>query len=126
MVRNPAAVLGRVSRGERFLVCRHRRPVATLQPITGWVVDGSGEHDCDIYGSPLGDQRREVEKLSQLHRELLLSTDGRSQRFIYGGQPGYREAIDDLTLRGLARRSQHRGMVLTGRGIVLKEWLQEG
>lgn len=77
LVRNPGAVIDRVRSGERFIVARHGRPVATLQPIDGWIQCGDG-----------------------------LPTD-----------------IYDLVLRGLARKSSHRGMVVTGRGMVLKEWL---
>lgn len=123
LVRRPAEVLDRVARGERFIVCRHRRPVATLQPIEGWVVDATGENECDIYGSPLGDQRREAEKLSQTQREMFLGTN-RALRFIHRGHPDHWEAVADLELRGYARRSKHRGMVMTGRGLAMKEWLE--
>jgi prevent-host-death family protein len=122
LVRNPAEVLERVARGERFIVCRHRLPVATLQPIEGWVGDERGENECDIHGSPLGDQRREAGKLSKTQKEMLLGTN-RLQRYIHQGQSDFRPAMEDLVLRGLARQSSHRGMVLTGRGMVMKEWL---
>lgn len=115
-------MLERVRSGERFIVCRHGTPVATLQPIDGWCGDIEGRNECDIYGSPLGDPVHEVGKLSDVQRELLVRSL-RNGRYLYGGQQGYREAMQDLVLRGLARKSSHRGMVLTGRGIVLKEWL---
>ncbi|MEA2453729.1 MAG: Antitoxin Phd YefM, type toxin-antitoxin system [Actinomycetota bacterium] len=121
LVRNPAQVLERVERGERFIVCRHRRPVATLQPIDGWVGDIDGRKPCDIYGFPIGDPEAEASKLSDLQKHLLVNV--RLGRFIFSGE-GYQEAIDDLTLRGMARKSSHRGMVITGRGIVLSEWLK--
>lgn len=124
LVRRPAKVLERVARGERFIVCRHRRPVATLQPIDGWVIDARAENECDIHGSPLGDQRREAEKLSRTQKELLLGTNP-LQRFIFTGHSDHRAAMTDLVLRGFARRSSNRGMVLTGRGMVMKEWLEK-
>jgi antitoxin (DNA-binding transcriptional repressor) of toxin-antitoxin stability system len=122
LVRNPAAVLERVAHGERFIVCRHRRPIATLQPIDGWVGDIEGRRPCDIYGFPIGDPEGEAAKLSGLEKDLLVNV--KRGRFIFSG-PGFREAMDDLVLRGFARKSQNRGMVVTGRGIVLREWLRQ-
>ena len=37
--RNPGEILARVRHGERFIVCWHRQPVATLQPLDGFAVD---------------------------------------------------------------------------------------
>jgi prevent-host-death family protein len=121
LVRNPAQVLDRVAHGERFIVCRHRRPIATLQPIDGWVGDIDGRKPCDIYGFPLGDPEGEAGKLSEYQKELLIGVN--RGRFISRGE-GFREAMQEFTLRGLARRSSHRGMVITGRGMVLREWLK--
>ncbi|HZK51905.1 MAG TPA: hypothetical protein VFD47_10120 [Actinomycetota bacterium] len=33
--RTPRRVLNRIARGERFIVCCHGRPLATLQPLDG-------------------------------------------------------------------------------------------
>jgi hypothetical protein len=124
LIRNPGIVFDDVLRGERFIVCRYHRPVATLQPIDGWVTDGAAEHAFDIYGSPLGDPAHEIAKLSEHQRQLILNTLRLNGRFIHDG-PGYAEAIDDLVLRGFARRKQGMGHVITGRGMVLKESLQQ-
>ncbi len=63
--RSPGKVLDRVARGERLIVCRHQRPVATLQPLDGVVVQlGARAHD--IYGRPIGGPLEETEKLDEI------------------------------------------------------------
>ena len=121
LVRNPGAVIDRVRSGERFIVARHGRPVATLQPIDGWIQCGDG-HPTDIYGDVLGDPAHEASKLTSVQINMILAVN-RLGRYIDTGDDDYRELMDDLVLRGLARKSSHRGMVVTGRGMVLKEWL---
>lgn len=124
LVRNPGIVLDDVVRGERFILCRYNRPVATLQPIDGWVTDGTGDRAYDIFGTPLGDPAFEVAKLTERQHELLLHTLRLNGRFIFDGS-GFREEMDALVLRGLALRKPGMGHVITGRGMVLKEWLQQ-
>ena len=122
LVRKPGEVLRRVERGERFIVCRHRQPVATLQPIDGWVGDSDGRNECDIYGSPLGDQAQEAGKLTQTQKDLLIRA--RRGRLLFGGQVDFKDAVHDLSLRGFTKWVPGRGDLLTGRGTVVKEWLE--
>lgn len=60
-------------------------------------------------------------------RSMLLKVN-RLGRYVFSGQANFRGLLDDLILRGLARKSSGRGTLITGRGMVLKEWLelQEG
>lgn len=124
--KKPGELLDRVLGGERFVVYRHRRPVATLQPLNGCVVQPCDGAQHDVAGSPLGDASREVDKLSSVQQALLL--DGISLgRIVTSKLPRdefqqARQAMEDLVLRGLARRSE-RGTILTGRGMVLREEL---
>lgn len=124
--RAPRKVLERVARGERLIVFRHKRPVATLQPLDGVVVQlESG--DRDLYGAPMGGPLQEAAKLSEVQRDLLL--DGvRHGRFVpvrLWGRHDFRgmiRSIEDLAFRGLARRTE-RGWEPTGRGMMLREAL---
>lgn len=120
-------VVHRVMRGERFIVCRHGRPVATLQPLNGRVVQPLDGTQCDVTGSPLGDASAEVDKLTCAQHALLL--DGISlgrivfSRLYHDHRSDELGAgLEDLVLRGLVRRSD-RGTILTGRGMVLREEL---
>lgn len=125
--RNPGDVLERVTRGERFLVCRHGKPIATLQPLDGLVVQPLTGQELDSTGSPLGDASTEAAKLTELQRELL-ATCVRFDRLMVArlrSQPFTREAtlaLEDLRNRGLVRKTE-RGLVLTGRGMILHEYL---
>lgn len=112
--------------GKRFIVYRHRRPVATLQPLNGCVVSPAGGPPHDIWGFPMGDPSDELEKLTPVQHAMLL--DGiRLGRFVYGFLPAdqsaeFKGALEDLVIRGFARRSE-RGTLITGRGMVLREEL---
>ena len=123
LIRRPAEIAERVDRGERLVISRYNRPVGTLQPIDGWVGYRDGA-PRDIHGEPLGDPATEVAKLTPGQRSMLLKVE-RGGRYLYVGGIAYREQMDDLVLRGLVRKSSHRGMVITGRGMVLKEWLEK-
>ncbi len=125
--RNPAAALKRVQAGERLVVCWHRRPIATLQPLDGCVVEPFTGREYDVEGSPLGDASQEANKLSSIEQDLLVRGQ-RGHRFSpsnisheWGGRQ-IREALDDLALRGLIHRSD-LGWRLTGRGWLLREAL---
>ena len=78
----------------------------------------------------MGDVGTEAAKLSAAQRALLV--DGISLgRFIparVGVDHPWRElcaALDDLVERGLARRGPSGGVVPTGRGVMLREHLQQ-
>ena len=125
--RRPGRVLARVVRGERLLVCSRGRPIATLQPLDGVVVQPLVPAEYDPKGSPLSDAAAEVQKLSEVQCELLRSCIV-IDRFVptrlgvgYKGEEVAR-AMDDLIQRGLARHSG-RGRLVTGRGLVLHEHL---
>lgn len=124
-------IVDRVLRGERLIVCRHGRPVATLQPLTGSVVQPFEGREFDIHGASLGDVGAEVDKLSEVQRALLADAIRRG-RFIPGCLSEQhtwaegRDGLDDLVLRGYAKRGAYGGLVPTGRGIVLREHLRAG
>ena len=124
LARKPGELVDRVLAGERFVVYRHRRPVATLQPLNGCVVQPCDGAEHDVMGSPVGSASDEVDKLSAVQQALLL--DGISlgrivtSRWSQDRAPSERaRAIEDLILRGLGRKST-RGTILTGRGMVLR------
>lgn len=127
LVQRPGELVDRVLQGERVLICRHRRPVATLQPLTGVVVQPFVPADFDVTGSPLGDAGAEVDKLTPAQQALLL--DGvRLGRFVVSRVEQDHDlgeinvALRELVVRGLARKSD-RGVLITGRGMVLREEL---
>ena len=125
--RSPGRVLARVKRGERLLVCSNGRPIATLQPLNGVVVQPFEPAEYDTIGSPLSDAADEVGKLNHLQRELLHSCV-LIDRLVPGrvtdkhGLSQVHRAVDGLIHRGLATRS-HRGTLVTGRGLILHEHL---
>ena len=125
--RNPSGVLERIKMGERLIVRSHRRPVATLQPLNGCVVQPFAEGEYDIEGSPLGDASEEARKLSGVEQDLLVRGQ-RGHRFFPSNISGawqsseLREALDALGLRGLIHKGD-LGWRLTGRGWLLREAL---
>lgn len=69
--RQPHVVLERVARGERLVVCRHKRPIATLQPLDGYVFQPFSGTAHDVFGWPIGGIDAEIAKLSEAQRVLL-------------------------------------------------------
>ena len=123
-------LLDRTLRGERFIVCRHKRPIATLQPLNGVIVQPFEGLDYDVEGSLLGDVSQELEKLSELQRAILRDavSNGRPTSLPLGHPLqglGIGPALDDLQQRGFLTRSKRRrgGRVITARGLVLREEL---
>jgi prevent-host-death family protein len=122
--RSLGEVLDRVARGERLIVCRHKKPVATLQPLNGLVVQPFGGACHDVYGRPMDPLAAETELLDDAERHLLRDGIWRG-RVIPGRLNGrfdyatLKDAIEDMKVRGLARKSS-RGLVLTGRGMMLR------
>lgn len=124
--RRPRDVLSRVERGERLLVCHWRKPVATLQPLDGYVLQPFGGTVHDVFGRPFGGIDGEIAKLSPAQRALL--TDGyrdwrlrptlvRDLEFsVLVG------ALEEMAVEGLATKAW-RGWELTGRGLALREAL---
>ena len=126
--RNPGAALDRVARGERLIVCCRNRPIATLQPLDGFVLQPFTTIAHDIFGWPIGGAAQELAKLT--HAQRLLLVDGYRNGRLMTSVPGHRfegreasEAIDDLKLRGMARRVTNRGTELTARGLAMRELL---
>jgi antitoxin (DNA-binding transcriptional repressor) of toxin-antitoxin stability system len=123
----PRKVLDRVARGERLIVCCYGRPVATLQPLDGVVTQPFTGRAHDIYGWPVGGAAEEAAKLSDAQRELLtnglsggrLVTVGASVRFSFTEVD---RSIKEMVLKGLVQKTE-RGLVLTGRGMVMRETL---
>jgi antitoxin (DNA-binding transcriptional repressor) of toxin-antitoxin stability system len=106
-------ILDRVLRGERLLVCRHRRPIATLQPLNGVVLMPDGT-TSDVHGDAIGDVSQEAAKLTETQRELLRDHI-QLGRIVYGrlssvDQARLREALDDFVAQGLADRRRGWGM----------------
>lgn len=125
--RNPREVLRRVASGERLLVSRHGRPLATLQPLDGYVFQPFAGTGHDVFGWPIGGVDEELAKLTELQRALL-KYGYRDWRLrwtrvpedIEGSRVG---AIEDLIVRGLVRKTP-RGCELTSRGLAMHEALQ--
>ena len=69
--KKPGQVLARLQAGERMILCRHGRPVGTLQPLDGLVEQPVGGIAQDVTGSPLLYPHQEIEKLTPIMRELL-------------------------------------------------------
>ena len=127
--RRPNDVLQRVARGERLIVCRHKKPVATLQPLDGYVFQPFEGTAHDVFGWPVGGIDEEIDKLNRIQR-LLLRDCYRQWRLRPMRLPepfgvGLLEALDDLALRGLAKKTEY-GWELTGRGLAMHEALQRG
>lgn len=126
--RSPGEVLDRVARGERLIICRRKRPIATLQPLDGFVLQPFTANAHDIFGWPVGGAAEELAKLS--HAQRLLLVDGYRNGRLLISVPGHRfeageasREIDDLKLRGMARRVTNRGTELTARGLAMRELL---
>ena len=128
--RQPGDVLDRVARGERLVVCRRKEPVATLQPLDGYVFQPFTGTAHDIFGWPFGAEADQLEGLSDVDRALLLdgcrglrvrTTVHLDEEF---GWSVLRRAIEAMRLRGLARKTP-RGIELTGRGLFLREVLMK-
>jgi prevent-host-death family protein len=125
--RRPREVLDRVAAGERLIVSRHGRPVATLQPLDGYVFQPFEGTAHDVFGWPIGGIEDEIAKLNPAQQALLggcykdwrlrpvrLPEDLQTQGF---------RSLGDLEVRGLARKTS-RGWELTGRGLALHEALR--
>lgn len=125
--RRPGDVLRRVIGGERLLIARHKQPVATLQPLDGYVFQPFDGTVHDVFGWPIGGIDAEIAKLS-LSQRLLLRDCYRHWRLWSGRLPegmntNGMEMLQDLAMRGLARKTP-RGWELTGRGLAMHEALQ--
>jgi prevent-host-death family protein len=125
--RAPGEFLGRVARGERFVVCRHGKPLATLQPLDGYVFQPFDGTASDVFGWPVGGIDDEIDKLS-LAQQLLLRDCYRrwrlwSGRLPHGLEPDRMGMLKDLEVRGLAKKTDC-GWELTGRGLAMHEALQ--
>jgi antitoxin (DNA-binding transcriptional repressor) of toxin-antitoxin stability system len=128
--KTPGMIVGRVERGERIIVCNRGFPVATIQPLTGFVTHPDGSIR-DVAGSPLTDVAAAVTALPPHVKDALLSC---SRDVIKLGPPISKwpvgtlaKAILELHARGLIRR-QERGWVLTGLGHYFREelWKRRG
>lgn len=112
--------------GQRFVVSRYGKPIATLQPIDGFVLDPISGRETDICGSPLGDVGLEVGKLSDVERDLIDRSHHLMNRVTISCSDAdatvTRKAMDSLVLRGLLERTS-RGLIVTGRGLMIREWL---
>ena len=121
------AVLARVERGERLIVCRHRRPVATLQPLDGVVVQPFTGGAHDVFGWPCGGALEEAAKLSPCARELVKTSNSLLQMVVthvwHFSHDEIGAAREELMLRGLVRRGEIGGTWMTPRGLALKEAL---
>ncbi len=125
--RHPGEVMERIGRGERLIVCRHAKTLATLQPLDGYVFQPLTGTAHDVFGWPFGEERDQVERLSEPQRGMLL--DGYRQWRIWPTrlEPPYQwsvlmRALEDMYVRGLVRKTP-RGNELTGRGLALRETL---
>lgn len=124
--KRPRAVLDRVARGQRLIVCHRKKPVATLQPLDGYVFQPFSGAVHDVFGWPVGGIDAEIDKLHERERLLLVDCykDWRI-RPASGRYPSFSEALrrlDEMQLRGLVFRGW-RGWELTGRGLALREEL---
>jgi prevent-host-death family protein len=125
--RTPREFLDRVAAGERFVVCRHGRPLATLQPLDGYVFQPFEGTAHDLFGWPIGGIDDEIAKLSRAQQVLLRDCYNR-WRLWSGRLPEHLMVnimgmLRDLELRGLAKKTDC-GWELTGRGLAMHEALQ--
>ncbi|HEV2756450.1 MAG TPA: hypothetical protein VG318_11820 [Actinomycetota bacterium] len=125
--RSPNDVLTRVECGQRLLVCRHKHPVATLQPLDGYVFQPFTGTAQDVFGWPFGDEASQTERLSEPQQRML--TDCYRDWRIRPGriEPPFdwstlMRALEDMYVRGLVVKTP-RGNELTGRGLALRETL---
>lgn len=123
--RDPGGVLARVARGERLLVRRHKKVVATIQPIAGSVVLPHVPRELSVDGSPLGDAQEEAAKLTRAEKLLLTDAVGVTRIIpVRVSRPSVRwqEVLELMEAKGLVRKSPI-GWILRGRGMVLREVL---
>lgn len=112
--RAPGPILERVRIGQRFIVCKNGHPVATLQPLDGYVLHPSGRA-YDLYGCPLGDASVEIAKLTEAQHRVLGGTHQYCRMTTIG-------PFDELREKGLARRGGvYGGHFFTAKGLVLRE-----
>ena len=108
-------------------MCRHKKPLATLQPLDGYVFQPFEGTAHDIFGWPIGGIDEEIAKLSRAQRVLLRDCYHqwrlRPMRLPSQLQCDYNDELKDLALRGLAKRTW-LGWELTGRGLAMHEALQ--
>ena len=126
--REPGEVLRKVLEGQRLIVSRHGHPVATLQPLDGCVTQPFTQTQHDVVGSPLGTLDREIAKLRPIEKRILMKAvrhDRIHPTWVTGFDSGeVMRVIRDWQLRGLARKSK-RGLIVTGRSLMLREALME-
>jgi prevent-host-death family protein len=114
LTRRPAEILDAVARGERVIVARHGRPIATLQPLTGPFFEPGAEEEI-------------LEQLTTAQRAILTDGVRLIDRLVASAGEAragldLHQAIRELITLGLAKRSD-RGTVLTGRGHLIRERL---
>jgi hypothetical protein len=129
--RSPKAVLDRVAQGERLIIRCHKRPLATLQPLDGVVLQPFTARVHDVYGRLIGSLEEECDKLTEVQKALL--TAGIRDFKIYPARVNGRvkqpfdwglliRSLEELRLMGLAKKT-YPGWELTGRGMMLRETL---
>ena len=127
--KKPGTILERVVKGERLIVCRHGLPIATIQPLTGYVLQPGVAAAHDVAGTPLADVKGELARLSDHIKQVLLSCRNdqiKLRSFALEWPSGTFEAtLEEMRLRGLSVRTD-RGMVLTGLGLFLRDELRMG
>jgi antitoxin (DNA-binding transcriptional repressor) of toxin-antitoxin stability system len=106
--RGPARVLERVARGERVIVARHGRPIATLQCLTGTFFEPGAEEAA-------------LDDLTQAQQDILHAGVVLVDRLVLR-EAGRIDDLQDLIIKGYAKKTR-RGTVLTGRGHILRERL---
>lgn len=125
--RTPGEVLRRVRRGERLIVVRHKDPIATLQPLDGYVSQPFGGAAHDVFGWLIGGLDEEIEKLTPAQRVLLRDCYKHWRvwpfRLPAELETDIRGMLRDLTVRGLIKRTDC-GLELTGRGLAIHEALR--
>lgn len=125
--RCPGDVLRHVAAGERLFVCRHGKPVATLQPLDGYVFQPFTGTAHDVFGWPIGNIDGEIAKLTEAQRVILVHCYSQWRLRMtrlrhYCPDASFSEEIRDMHLRGLVVRTEF-GWELTGRGLALREEL---
>jgi antitoxin (DNA-binding transcriptional repressor) of toxin-antitoxin stability system len=128
--RNPSRFLDRVRNGERLIVCRHRVPIATIQPLNGIIKQPFDAMAYTLEGNQVLDLRSMALGLPALWQDLLLTcrveynVDKFRSGWLIGNwpDPAISAAYPQMALRGLAKRT--RGWVATGLGLALKDELE--
>jgi antitoxin (DNA-binding transcriptional repressor) of toxin-antitoxin stability system len=124
--KRPRDVLRRVAAGERLVVYWRHKPVATLQPLDGFVFQPFTGTAQDVFGWPFDDPSDQIAALTAEERALLL--DGYSRWRVWPGRvhgldySAVCRALEDMKLRGLVTKTMC-GNELTGRGLALREAL---